>query len=239
MEAQEDDLMGEESSNSEGVELTDLKQSLKEVRDKKALYKLNHKMNAKLRAHPKNKKLSEMIDHFESKGIDINADSLRARSKSRRSIKDLEEAQSKLHKRVLDDSDDDDVMEDAEMNDEETNKRVGRKRTRATHSDDEMMLSDDGVEENKSKGRRSMTPAQRSVTAKKMHLERSQSRREGETPKRLIYKPVPEEHVRLAKKINKRFRTTVNVSESDRVVTTKMPKHLFAGKMSNGSRNKR
>lgn len=64
MEAQEDDLMGEESSNSDGVEVADLKQSIKEVRDKKALYKLNHKMNSKLRAHPKNKKLSDMVEHF-------------------------------------------------------------------------------------------------------------------------------------------------------------------------------
>lgn len=240
MEALDDDLMGEESSNSDGVQMDDLKQSLKEVRDKKALFKLNHKMNAKLRAHPKNKKLSEMLAHFESKGIDINADSLRARSKSRRTIKDLEEAQSKLQKRVLDDSDDDDVVEDAKMNDEETNKRVGRKRTRATNEEDELMLSGDDKVETKSKGRRTLTPAQRSVTAKKMHLERSQSRREGEFPKRLIYKPVPEEHIRLAKKINtKRFRTSVEVSEADRSVTCKMPKHLFAGKMSNGSRNKR
>lgn len=120
MEAQEDDLMGEESSNSDGVEITDLKQSVKEVRDKKALYKLNHKMNAKLRAHPKNKKLSEMIEHFQSKGIDVNEETLRARSKSRRSIKDLEDAQSKLHNRILDESDDDDIDSDVEMNEAET-----------------------------------------------------------------------------------------------------------------------
>lgn len=35
-----------------------------------------------------------------------------------------------------------------------------------------------------------------------MVRDRTASRREGSKPKRLDYKPVPEEHIRLAKKIN-------------------------------------
>ena len=51
---------------------------------------------------------------------------------------------------------------------------------------------------------------------------------------------VPEESIRLAKKINKRvFKHIVNVNEADRVVTTKKPKHLFAGKRSNGKNDRR
>ena len=50
---------------------------------------------------------------------------------------------------------------------------------------------------------------------------------------------VPEESIRLAKKINKRFKHTVNVNEADRVVSTKMPKHLFSGKRSNGKNQRR
>ena len=53
------------------------------------------------------------------------------------------------------------------------------------------------------------------------------------------YKLVPEEQIRLAKKINKRFKNTVNVNEADRHIAVKRPKHLFAGKMNNGTRNKR
>lgn len=53
---------------------------------------------------------------------------------------------------------------------------------------------------------RSMTPKQRSITAKKIIRDRSASRREGNTPERLAYKIVPEEQVRLAKKINAVFK---------------------------------
>lgn len=93
MEADEDNVMEDDEELDEaGITLNQMKQSLKEVRSKKAIKKLQHKMNAKLKARPKNKNLSEMVDHFESKGIDVNKDSLRSRSKVRRSIADLEEA---------------------------------------------------------------------------------------------------------------------------------------------------
>ena len=72
-----------------------------------------------------------------------------------------------------------------------------------------------------------------------MHRSKTAGRREGEKPERLPYKPVPEEQVRLAKKINKRFKNSIQISESDRAIQVKRPKHLFAGKSSNGASNKR
>jgi hypothetical protein len=50
---------------------------------------------------------------------------------------------------------------------------------------------------------------------------------------------VTEESIRLAKKINKRFKHVVNVNEADRKVTTKKPKHLYVGKRSNGKNDRR
>jgi len=77
-------------------------------------------------------------------------------------------------------------------------------------SDDDDDKLEDVIERNirgsLGKDRRSMTPAQRKVSVQKITRERTASRREGSTPKRLDYKPVPEEQVRLAKKINKVFR---------------------------------
>jgi hypothetical protein len=58
-------------------------------------------------------------------------------------------------------------------------------------------------------------------------------------PKRLAHKPVPESHVRLAHKIEKKvFRTNLFKDTADRAIQTKMPKHLFCGKMdSTGKRD--
>lgn len=50
---------------------------------------------------------------------------------------------------------------------------------------------------------------------------------------------VTEESIRLAKKINKRFKHSININEADRVVTTKKPKHLYAGKRGNGKNERR
>jgi len=86
------------------------------------------------------------------------------------------------------------------------------------------------------KNPRSMTPTQRQLSVKKIIRDRTASRREGSQPKRLDFKPVPDEHVRLAKKINSVFKHKIQRSEADREVTCKMPKHLFAGKMSNGAK---
>jgi hypothetical protein len=43
-----------------GISLADLKTSLKEVRSKKAIFKLNHKLNGKLKVHKHSHNLSEM-----------------------------------------------------------------------------------------------------------------------------------------------------------------------------------
>ena len=53
------------------------------------------------------------------------------------------------------------------------------------------------------------------------------------------FKPVPEAQIRLAKKINSVFKHKVERSEADREVNVKRPKHLFAGKMSNGTKDYR
>lgn len=53
---------------------------------------------------------------------------------------------------------------------------------------------------------RSMTPSQRKISVQKIIRDKTADRREGSMPKRLDYKPVPEEHVRLAKKINAVFK---------------------------------
>ncbi len=46
--------------------------------------------------------------------------------------------------------------------------------------------------------------------------------------------------MRLERKITKKsFRTSLFTHEADRAIQTKKPKHLYAGKMSNGTRNKR
>ena len=50
---------------------------------------------------------------------------------------------------------------------------------------------------------------------------------------------MPEEHVRLAKKINSMWKHKIQRTEADREVNVKRPKHLFAGKMSNGKKDYR
>lgn len=84
-----------------------------------------------------------------------------------------------------------------------------------------------------------MTPEQRALSAKKVIRDRTASRREGNEPKRLPYKVVPEEQIKLAKKINATFKNKIQKTESDRVVTIKKPKHFYAGKMSNGKKDYR
>ena len=112
-------MQGEESENSEGVTFADLKQSLKEVRSKKAIKKLQHKMKSKLKARPKRVGVEEMIDHFESTGIEVNKESLRSRSKVRRTLADLEGAADKNAERVLGSDDESDIVENEQMADEE------------------------------------------------------------------------------------------------------------------------
>jgi nucleolar GTP-binding protein len=123
--------------------------------------------------------------------------------------------------------------------------RVGRKRKRSM-SDGE----DDYDEVDQASGRgkstqstgqkkRSMTPAQLKITARSKLRSMSKGRREGSVPQPHPTRVVPEEQIRLAKKINKRFKHTVHVNEADRHVSVKRPKHMFAGKRSNGKNDRR
>lgn len=99
MERNENDLMqdDDDSENSDGITEEDLRRSLKEVRSKKAILKLQHKMKKNLRARSKNKNLTDFEEHLEKKGIDANIENIRSRVKQRKSIKDLEANQDKLN----------------------------------------------------------------------------------------------------------------------------------------------
>jgi hypothetical protein len=79
-----------EDEDSDEITEDALKRSIKEVRAKKTILKMQHKLKKNLRARSKNKKLSDFESHLESKGINANISSLRERVKKRRSIKDLE-----------------------------------------------------------------------------------------------------------------------------------------------------
>lgn len=79
MEENENEMMSD--TNSEGITEEELKKSLKEVRAKKTVLKMQHKLKKNLRARSKNKKLSVLEDHLEKKGINANLDSLRTRVK--------------------------------------------------------------------------------------------------------------------------------------------------------------
>jgi hypothetical protein len=150
-------------------------------------------------------------------------------------------------------SSDDEVVVDKEMAKKEITNRgrkLKRKRERSVQAGD-FEGSDAEMKEPKAdfatavealakKPSRSYTPAQRKVSVQKEIRDRSQSRREGSVPPTLPYKIVPAEQIRLAKKINKKvFGRQVKVNESDRHIAVAKPKWLFAGKMSNGTRNKR
>ena len=147
MEAEEAKLMDDGSSeNSDGVTMKDLQKSIKQVRYDKALIKLQSKMKSKATIHKTKAKMSDMVEHFEKVGIEINKESLRSRSKTRRSIADLESAADNLAKKALDSDDDEDiVMDDDLANQEAENRGRDRKRKRQRSLDeDDFMDVDEG-----------------------------------------------------------------------------------------------
>ena len=73
MEKGENQLM-DNDDDSDDVTEVELRRSLKEVRGKKVIFKLNHKLKKNLRARSKNKKLEDFEEHLEKKGIDANLD---------------------------------------------------------------------------------------------------------------------------------------------------------------------
>jgi hypothetical protein len=229
----------EDSDNSDGVTFADLKQSLKEVRGKKAIKKLQHKMKASKSVRKNKANLSEIVEKCEAKGVEVNKETLKTRSKSRRSIADLEKSADALAKKVLDESESEgELVEDEEMVEKEQDRR-GRKRRRDKSVDSDDYMDVDEGSKPKSSDKRSMTPAQRKISAHKLVRSKTAERREGTEPKRLPYKLVPEEHIRLAKKINKRWKHSVQVNEADRTHQNKKPKWLLAGKMDGGHKRSR
>jgi nucleolar GTP-binding protein len=112
MENLQDEVM-EEPEN--GITISELMTSLKQVRGKKALAKLDHKLKQSTLVHKRQHNITDMIEGLKSKGIDVNEESMRARAKTRKTIKEIEAGKDKLAKNVLADSDDSDVVSDDEM----------------------------------------------------------------------------------------------------------------------------
>lgn len=83
-------LGGNDDLEKEGITEDDLRRALKEVRGKKTILKMKHKLKKNLRARSKNKNLVEMEQFLEEKGINVNKESLRQRVKKRRGIEELE-----------------------------------------------------------------------------------------------------------------------------------------------------
>jgi hypothetical protein len=92
-------------------------------------------MNSKRRARSKIRDVEKFTSDLKAKGIDVNEETLRARSKSRTTIATLEKKlDSKAEKEL--DSDDGDLVSDEEVKASEQNRR-GRKKNR-DDSDEEM-----------------------------------------------------------------------------------------------------
>jgi len=155
MENLQDEVMDEPEN---GISLQELKVSLKEVRGKKAIFKLNHKLNGKLKAHKHTHNLSEMTADLIAKGFDVNKESLRSRSKVRKTIGDIEKGQDKIAKHALADSDDDDVVMDDKLAAKESKQRGRDKKRTKTIDSDIDMSEDDDTSAVKTVGR-SLTPA--------------------------------------------------------------------------------
>ena len=102
----------EDEEDSDGVTEADLRRVLKEVRGKKAIIKMEHKMKKNLRARSKNKKLEDLEEHLEKKGINANIDSLRQRVKKRKTIGELEGNQDRLNSKAF--AEQDEEMEDVD-----------------------------------------------------------------------------------------------------------------------------
>lgn len=113
-------------------------------------------MKSKLRVHNKNMTVTEVVEGMQAKGIDIDADTIRARSKSRRTLGQLDEAQEKLAKQELGLSSDDSVSEDEEMKAKEADTR-GRKKLTKRKREKSIQPSDFNSDEDMQEAQPDMT----------------------------------------------------------------------------------
>jgi hypothetical protein len=168
-----------EDDDDDEITEGDLRTALKDVRDKKAIFKMQHKMKINLRARSKNKKLEDLEEHLEKKGINANIDSLRQRIKKRKTIGQLESNQDKLRDKALDDNEESMDVDQGR----------GRKRKRSVSmSDDEESKRGDSKKTVGSKRtvgsnkNRSMTPVQLKIQSQSKLRSMSKGRREGSVP---------------------------------------------------------
>lgn len=111
--------MADDSSDEDGISKAQLDASIKKVKGKINIIKQRTKLKMKRasgRAVSRIKDLQEVTEGLESKGIEVNKESLATRVKNPRRIADLEAAQDKKFKQALgeSDSDDDGSVEDNE-----------------------------------------------------------------------------------------------------------------------------
>jgi hypothetical protein len=93
---------------------------------------------------------------MQAKGIDIDADTIRARSKSRRTLGQLDEAQEKLAKQELGLSSDESVSDDEEMKAMEASTR-GRKKLAKRKREKSVQASDFNSDEDMQEAQPDMT----------------------------------------------------------------------------------
>ena len=80
------------SSDEDGVTVGDLQKSVKKVRGKINIIKQRSALKSKRRAKSKIKKLDEMAEELEEKGINVNKESLATRVRNPKRIGELEAA---------------------------------------------------------------------------------------------------------------------------------------------------
>jgi len=108
-----------ESSSDEGdIADEELFAACKKVKGKVTLIKQKSKLKSKLRAKSRLRTLDEVTDGLKGKGFDVNEESLATRTKTRRTIGDLEDSAHLRAKDALglsDSSDDDSDVDDNEV----------------------------------------------------------------------------------------------------------------------------
>lgn len=130
-----------ESSDEGGISAKDLAAAVKKVRGKINIIKQRSLLKSKTRAVSKIKKLDEMTEELEKRGIDVNKESLASRVKNIKRIGELEENQQKKARAELGISDDSDDDSDDLMSDEELKKDEGEKRGRKDRREKERKSS--------------------------------------------------------------------------------------------------